>query len=369
MADQRIEKKSEKISEKNPEHNPLQVLVAGLGNMGRSHALAYHNHPGFQICGLVNRSKPTLPPELQAYPLAQDFHKCLHQYKPDVVSVNTYSDSHAEYAIAAMESGADVFLEKPIATNVADAKRVIGTAKRTGRKLVIGYILRHHPSWIQLIEEARKLGPPYVFRLNLNQQSSGPTWATHKQLMETTSPIVDCGVHYVDVMCQITDARAVRVSGMGLRLSEEIDASMYNYGQFQVWFDDGSLGWYEAGWGPMMSESAFFVKDIVSPNGSASIVIDEAAKSDDIDTHTKTSTIRVHHAATDGEGKFRHDDSLLSMSDEPDHQALCDREQAFLYDAIQNDIDLARHWRDAVASLEICIAADKSVRENKSVDL
>ncbi len=43
---------------------PVRVLVAGLGNMGRSHALAYHNNPGFEIVGLVNRSKVELPEEL-----------------------------------------------------------------------------------------------------------------------------------------------------------------------------------------------------------------------------------------------------------------------------------------------------------------
>ena len=108
--------------------------------------------------------------------------------------------------------------------------------------------------------------------------------------MQTTSPIVDCGVHYVDVMCQITDARPVEVRGMGLRLTDEIAPTMYNYGHLQVLFDDGSVGWYEAGWGPMISETAFFVKDVISPNGCVSIVMDEGAKSDDIDTHTKTST-------------------------------------------------------------------------------
>ena len=91
------------------------------------------------------------------------------------------------------------------------------------------------------LREARALGGPYVFRLNLNQQSSGPTWETHKALMRTTSPIVDCGVHYVDVMCQITDAAAVEVRGMGLRLSPEIAEGMYNYGHFQVLSADGSV--------------------------------------------------------------------------------------------------------------------------------
>ena len=107
---------------------------------------------------------------------------------------------------------------------------------------MIGYILRHHPSWQTLIAEARKMGGTYVFRLNLNQQSSGQTWATHKNLMRTTSPIVDCGVHYVDVMCQITDAAPVEVRGMGLRLSDEVAPDMYNYGHLQVLFADGSVG-------------------------------------------------------------------------------------------------------------------------------
>ncbi len=78
---------------------------------------------------------------------------------------------------------------------------------------------------------------------------------------------------------------------------------MYNYGHLQVIFEDGSAGWYEAGWGPMISETAFFVKDVMSPNGSVSIVMDPNAKSDDIDTHTKTSVIRVHNAETGPDGR------------------------------------------------------------------
>ena len=339
----------------------IRVLVAGLGNMGRSHALAYHHNPAFEIVGLVNRSVPDLPQELRGYEITADYHEALTRLKPDLVCVATYSDSHADYACAAMEAGADVFVEKPLATTVADARRVQDMALATGRKVVVGYILRHHPSWIRLIAEARALGGPYVFRLNLNQQSSGPTWEVHKALMQTTPPIVDCGVHYVDVMCQITDARPVEVRGMGLRLSDEIAADMYNYGHFQVLFEDGSLGWYEAGWGPMMSDTAFFVKDVISPNGAVSIRMPESARSDDIDTHTKTSLLRVHRVASG--------DTDISMADEPGHQELCDREQAFVARAITENLDLTRHMQDAVGSLAICLAADESVRSGQSVKL
>lgn len=339
----------------------IRVLVAGLGNMGQSHALAYHRDPAYRIVGLVNRSPRPLPPELAGYPLFEDYSEALAATAPDLVCVATYTDTHADYAVAAMEAGAHVFVEKPLAGNVADARRVVDAATRLGRKLVVGYILRHHPSWQRLIAEARDLGGPYVFRLNLNQQSTGPTWEVHKALMETTPPIVDCGVHYVDVMLQITDAAPVEVRGMGLRLSPEIAPDMYNYGHFQVLFADGSLGWYEAGWGPMMSDTAFFVKDVVSPNGAVSIRMPESARSDDIDTHTKTSTLRVHRVGRDDED--------LSMADEPDHQDLCDREQAFVARAIAEDLDLSGHMHDAVRSLAICLAADESVRSGQIVTL
>lgn len=336
-----------------------RVLIAGLGNMGKSHALAHHLHPDAEIVGLVNRSPVDLPDELKGYPFFSTFEEGMAA-NPDLAVIATYTDSHVEYACRAMEAGAHVFVEKPLAMSVADAKRVVDTATRTGRKLVVGYILRHHPSWMRLIEEARALGGPYVFRLNLNQQSKGAEWETHKALMETTSPIVDCGVHYVDVMCQITDAAPVRVHGMGLRLTDEIPEDMYNYGQFQVIFADGSVGWYEAGWGPMMSETAFFVKDIVSPNGAVSITEGNKGASADIDGHTRVGGILVH--TLDG-------DRTVEMPDEPAHQALCDAEQAFVLRAIVGDIDLTRHMSDAVSSLSICLAADESIRTGRPVSL
>lgn len=339
----------------------IKVLVVGLGNMGISHALAYHHDPDFEIVGLVNRSAPDLPEALRDYPLSHDFAGALARLRPDLVCIATYSDSHADLAVAAMRAGAHVFVEKPLATSVADARRVVGCAAETGRKLVVGYILRHHPSWQRLIAEARAMGGPFVFRLNLNQQSSGPTWEVHKALMRTTPPIVDCGVHYVDVMCQITDARPVEVRGMGLRLSDEIAPDMYNYGHFQVIFEDGSCGWYEAGWGPMMSDTAFFVKDVISPRGAVSIRMAEDARSDDIDTHTRTASLRIHRAGVGTQD--------LDMTDEPGHQQLCDAQAAFVARAIADDLDLTRHMGDAVASLAVCLAADDSVRTGQPVRL
>lgn len=337
---------------------PLRVFVAGLGQMGRSHALAYHANPAFEIVGLFNRTPVDLPPELAGYPHVGSYQDGL-ALAPDVVSINTYTDSHARMAIDAMEAGAHVFVEKPLALTMVSARAVVDTAQRTGRKLVIGYILRHHPAWNEFIKTARELGPPYVMRLNLNQPSVGAAWDIHKRLLESTPPFVDCGVHYVDVMCQIAQSRPVQVRGMGARLSDDIAPGQVNYSHLQLLFEDGSVGWYEAGWGPMMSSTASFVKNVIGTRGAVSLVMGDDVDTADINSHTSAGQLCLRMAPGAG-GHLDYEEAWIALGDKVDHQGLCDAEQAFLARAIRDD---------ALQSLEIVLLAERSMHERRAIDL
>jgi predicted dehydrogenase len=353
----------------------IKTIVVGCGNMGASHARAYKKLDGFHLAGLVDTSASTskkLSEELGGIPYFVSLDKALGEIKPDAVSVCTYPETHASIALKSLRKGAHIFVEKPLATSVRDAIKVVETAHQMGRKLVIGYILRVHPSWKKFIELAQALGKPLVMRMNLNQQSSGKTWVWHLNLMKSMPPIVDCGVHYVDVMCQMTQSKPVRVSAIGARLSGQISKNMYNYGQLIVTFKDGSVGWYEAGWGPMMSQTAFFVKDVIGPKGSVSITDAGSGKdkrSDDIDSHTKTNRLLLHHSEMGKDGSFARKDEIISTEDEPDHQGLCNLEQEFFYNSIMKDMDLTNHQEDAINSLRIVLAADKAFRTGKTVNL
>ncbi|HRH50691.1 MAG TPA: Gfo/Idh/MocA family oxidoreductase [Panacibacter sp.] len=352
---------------------PIRVLVVGCGNMGASHAMAYHTTEGFEICGIVStgKSKDLLNEKLGGgYSLYSDFETALNATNPDAVCISTYPDTHESFAIKALEKGCHVFIEKPLADTVSGAERVAEAAKKAGKKLVVGYILRHHPSWEKFIELAQQLGKPLVMRMNLNQQSHGNMWTVHRNLMKSLSPIVDCGVHYIDVMCQMVRSKPLQVGAIGARLTEEIPAGNYNYGQLQIRFEDGSVGWYEAGWGPMISETAFFVKDVIGPKGSVSIVAKDAGgtgKSSSIEAHTKTESIRFHHADLNTNDEFINEDEWINLQDEPDHQELCNREQRYFLKAINEDIDLTDHVQDAVNSLRIAFACDESVRTGQVV--
>jgi predicted dehydrogenase len=350
----------------------LRTLVVGCGNMGTSHARAYHQLNGFEIVGLVSRkpeSREKLSKELGGLPTFRDFEEALELTQPDVVSINTYPDTHSAFIKASLEANAHVFVEKPLALTVAAAEELVELAKNKNKKMVVGYILRVHPAWTKFVEVARTLGKPLVMRMNLNQQSSGENWYTHKQLMNSMSPIVDCGVHYVDIMCLMTQSVPISVSAIGAKLSHEIADTMYNYGQLQVRFKDGSVGWYEAGWGPMMSETAVFIKDVIGPKGSVSISDEIKGDSQDIEGHTKTGGLKLHHSSLTDDGEFAKKDEFISMANEPDHDGLCRLEQEYFLKAISDNLDLSNHLRDAVNSLRIVLAADESFRTGKTVEL
>ena len=353
-----------------------RVLVIGCGNMGASHARAYAALEDFELIGVVSRgpeSREKLSAELGGVPSFADAAAAIAETRPDAVSINTYPDTHHALCKQALEAGAHVFIEKPLAETYEEARELVELARQKQLVMVVGYILRVHPAWTKFIEVARTLGKPLVMRMNLNQQSRGKEWGTHKALMDSISPIVDCGVHYVDVMCQMTGARPVRVSAVGARLSEELKPGMYNYGQLQVTFDDGSVGWYEAGWGPMMSEVAYFVKDVVGPEGCVSIVDRGGAErgdaSSDIDAHTKTNTLRLHRSQRDESDEFVHADEWIDTTDEPDHDGLCKLEQELFARAIRGDFDPAQHLEDALNSMRIVLAADESFKTGKTVEL
>ncbi|WP_417362948.1 Gfo/Idh/MocA family protein [Galbibacter sp.] len=354
----------------------IRILIVGCGNMGASHAMAYDQLKNdFEICGLVARgdSKHELNKQLKAnYPVFDSYKVALKESKPDAVCISTYPDTHQEYALAAFDAGCEVFLEKPIATTVQGAKALVEAANKSGKKLVIGYILRQHPCWQKFIDVAQGLGKPLVMRMNLNQQSHGYMWDVHKNLMKSLSPIVDCGVHYIDVMCQMVRSKPKQVSAIGARLTDEISPDNYNYGQLQITFEDGSIGWYEAGWGPMISETAHFIKDVIGPKGSVSIVSASATEqgaTDSVDRHTKTESLKIHHAEVDASNEFTQEDQWIHFKDEPDHLELCMREQLYFLDAIRNDVDLSDHLQDAVSSLEVVLACDESVKSGKTVYL
>ena len=206
-----------------------RVLVVGLGTMGLSHARAYQAIDGFDLVGLCTRDAAGETISTAEFPGVPRFERSRRGAEGAEARCGrdrAYTEHHAPMALEALEAGAHVFCEKPLADTLEAAEKIVAAARTAKKALLVGYILRVHPSWTRFVEIGRTLGKPLVMRMNLNQQSSGSFWEVHKNLMRSTSPIVDCGVHYVDVMCQVTRAKPVAVHAVGARLTDEIAPTM-----------------------------------------------------------------------------------------------------------------------------------------------
>src|ERR1700747_733511 len=133
----------------------VRVLVVGLGTMGISHARAYRAIDGFELagpCAPRAADRQDLQAEFPGVPRFEKLDEALATLRPDAVAICTYTEHHAVMALQAFAAGAHVFCEKPLADTLEAARRVVSGASASGKALLIGYILRVHPSWSRFVD-------------------------------------------------------------------------------------------------------------------------------------------------------------------------------------------------------------------------
>jgi predicted dehydrogenase len=131
-----------------------------------------------------------------------DYKELLKDSTIEVIHVCTPNDSHADISIASLESGKHVMCEKPMAKTAADAKRMVAAAKRTGKKLTIGYNNRFRPDsrYLKGVCEARELGEIYFAKAHAIRRRAVPTWGVFlDEEKQGGGPLIDIGTHALDL--------------------------------------------------------------------------------------------------------------------------------------------------------------------------
>jgi len=137
-----------------------------------------------------------------------DYREMLKEEKLDIVHVLTPNDSHAEISIAALEAGNHVMCEKPMAKSAADARKMVEAAKRTGKKLTIGYNNRFRPDslYLKKLCEAGKLGHIYYAKAHAIRRRAVPTWGVFlDEEKQGGGPLIDIGTHALDLTLWMMD--------------------------------------------------------------------------------------------------------------------------------------------------------------------
>jgi predicted dehydrogenase len=156
---------------------PINVGVVGLGYWGPNIARNLAAIPGCELSWLCDASAEARERLGPAFPGARatgELDDLLEDPELDALALATPVATHAELAVRVLSAGKHCLVEKPLATNSADAERAIAAADRAGRILMVGHLLEYHPAVSQLkaLIDRDELGTLYYLygnRLNLGK--------------------------------------------------------------------------------------------------------------------------------------------------------------------------------------------------------
>ncbi|MBS4178184.1 Gfo/Idh/MocA family protein [Lederbergia citrea] len=138
----------------------------------------------------------------------EDYKELLEDASIDVVHVLTPNSSHAEISIAALEADKHVMCEKPMAKTSEEARQMVEAAKRTGKKLTIGYNNRFRPDSLHLHKLAQRgdLGEVYFAKAHAIRRRAVPTWGVFlDEEKQGGGPLIDIGTHALDLTLWLMD--------------------------------------------------------------------------------------------------------------------------------------------------------------------
>lgn len=223
----------------------IRYGVIGLGWFGEKHCEAVSGIPNAELYALCTRTPARLKEVADRFGVAHnytDYNEMLADPDLDAVSVVTMWDQHTAPTLAALRAGKNVFLEKPMASTVADCETIVNAAHTAKGKFMVGHICRFNPRYAhakQLIDEGKvgKIVSMYA-RRNL------PRWVV-SDILNKIGPISGDGVHDTDLMLWFSGARIVSAYAQALNVTGK---KYPDLGWTMFKFDSGATGVLEDVW-------------------------------------------------------------------------------------------------------------------------
>jgi myo-inositol 2-dehydrogenase/D-chiro-inositol 1-dehydrogenase len=200
----------------------LRVGIAGLGRMGQRHArlLATRTEGASLVaaCGPTADERAWARRELGLATVHEDFGALLRDPEVDAVAIVSPTTLHAEQAAAALEAGKHVFVEKPLALDVAACERVAAIARQRPRQvLLVGFVRRFDPSYRQAHAdiEAGRIGRPFLVR-SVTGDMNDPDGFFVRFAPTSGGIFLDVTLHDIDAArWMLGSPRALRAFGSG----------------------------------------------------------------------------------------------------------------------------------------------------------
>ena len=154
---------------------PVRFALAGFGAWGKFHAQSIAENPEARLAAISAPSESSREEARRLYPDALIFEDSLEmiaQADFDIIDIVTPSHTHREIAVAAMQKGKHVLLEKPMAITLEDCKSIVASAQQYGVHLAVGHELRLSSQWgrIKDIINAGTIGDPQYVLVELSRK-------------------------------------------------------------------------------------------------------------------------------------------------------------------------------------------------------
>ena len=198
-----------------------RVAIIGTGNISNAHMEGYNSMPDtveLAACCDIDRDKAEAYAKRYGFPkVYTDYNEMLAEVKPDAVSVCTWNAEHKNAAIAALQAGANVICEKPMAMNRFEAEEMKKAADEAGKVLMIGFVRRvgRATEMMQSFLNGGTMGDLYYAKANYLRRNGCPGGWFGDKAYSGGGPLIDLGVHVMDLVRYLA-GRPKPVSAFGV---------------------------------------------------------------------------------------------------------------------------------------------------------
>lgn len=230
----------------------IKIGVIGTGGRGTLSNIAHNPEEGSRIIAGADISEKALKDFDERISgdlfLTDDYKKLLEIDEIDAVFVTSPDFMHEEHAIAALEAGKAVYLEKPMAISIEGCDRILETAYKTGSKLYLGHNMRHFPVINQMkdIIDSGIIGDIQAVWCRHFVGYGGDAYFKdwHSEQKYSFGLLLQKGAHDIDVIHWLTGNYTKAVVGMGM-------LSVYDKCQRRNPDKQGDASWHDDNWPPL----------------------------------------------------------------------------------------------------------------------
>ncbi|MCD6240256.1 Gfo/Idh/MocA family oxidoreductase [Candidatus Bathyarchaeota archaeon] len=311
----------------------IGVAVIGVGFWGRNHARVYMEIPEAELIGVcdINSERAKETAEKYGVEAYTDSRKLLKRDDVDAVSICTWTTTHAKETIRALKAGKHVLVEKPIASTVREAKRIVQMAEREELILMTGFIERFNPGIERVIKTINGSSVGEIVSATARRVSQWP------ERIGDVGVVKDSAIHDIDMMRYIFGEDPKNVFAKAGKLRHK---RFEDYAQIMLTFSHGKTAFIEANW-----LTPYKVRKLIVTGSKGIVTLDYLSQEIVIETEEKTFIPR-----------YKWEEPLKR---ELEHYVKC---------VIENKQPLVSGL-DGLKALIICEAALKSAAKEKSINL